>query len=209
MFRKLTFLLFSLAVFFASAHAQSGNFEGTIVYNITTDQTPQPQKMRYYLKGDLIRMEVSQMPGYMLVKDSVLTVVMPMQKMYMQMNMKENKNMSSSPDDFLKNSKPVATGNTKKILGYDCAEYTVTDSNGTATVWGTEEFTNFPGFDGSGKDAFAEALGKEHFFPMLIEADQKGVKLKMEVTEIKETSLNPKLFEIPEGYQKVDIPGMK
>jgi hypothetical protein len=94
------------------------------------------------------------------------------------------------------------------MLGYLCQEYIVEDSNGTATVWGTEEFTSFPGFDGSGEDAFAKALGKDHFFPMLIEANQKGVNVKMEVVEIKPQQLKAALFEIPEGYQKIDLPGM-
>jgi hypothetical protein len=206
MLRKTLIIVFALFLS-VNIFAQDGNFEGTIVFNITTSQSPQPQKMKYYLKDKLVRMEVSQMPGYMLVKDSMLTVVMPVQKMYMQMDMKQNKKMSAAPDDFLKNSKPKATGKTKKILGYECAEYVVQDSNGTATVWGTEEFTNFPGFDGSGEDAFAKSLGKEHFFPMVIEADQGGVKIKMEVTEIKKEKLNSNLFTVPEGYNKIDVPG--
>ncbi len=207
MLRKFIFFIFLFSLVTLNLFAQE-NFEGKIVFNITTNQTPQPQTMKYYLKGDKVRMEVSQMPGYMLVKDSMVTVVMPMQKIYMQISMEKNKQMSASPDDFLKNSKPLETGKTKEILGYTCKEYVVKDSNGTATVWGTEEFTNFPGFDGSGKDAFAESLGKEHFFPMLIEADQNGVKMKMEAVEIKKEQLNDNLFKIPEGYNKIDMPGM-
>ncbi len=207
MLRKATLSLLILLTFTVLSYSQK-SFEGKIVFNITTNKTPQPQKMTYYLKGKTTRMEVSQMPGYMLVKDSMLTIVMPMQKMYMQTNINQNKKVNASPDDFLRNTKPIETGKTKTILGYKCKEYVVKDSNGTATVWGTEEFTNFPGFDGSGEDAFAKALGKSNFFPMIIEANQNGVQMKMEVTEIKKESLNSNLFKIPEGYKKVNVPGM-
>ncbi len=209
MYKKIFFsLLLILFGSLATTFAQSDKFEGKIVFNITTSKTPEPQKMSYYLKDNSVRMEVSQMPGYMLVKDSLLTVVMPVQKIYMQMSLKENKNVSSSPDDFLKDTKPKPTGRTKEILGYKCEEYVVQDSNGTVTVWGTEEFTKFPGFDGSGEDALAKALDKENFFPMLIDGNQQGVKIRMEVIEIKEEKLNDNLFKIPERYNKVEIPGM-
>ena len=206
MFRKIISTV--TVLFLLSSFVFAQDFEGRITFNVSTSQTQQPQTMKYYLKDKLVRMEVSQMPGYILVKDSMMTVVMPMQKMFMQMSMKSNKQIQASPDEFLKDTKPHVTGNTKEILGYKCEEYVVKDSNGTATVWGTEEFTNFPGFDGSGKDAFAEALGKKNFFPMIIEADQKGVHVKMEVTEIKPEKLNENLFKIPEGYKKIDMPGM-
>lgn len=205
MFKKLTIVVLTLV--FAFPVLAQKSFEGKITYKITTETSPQPQKMNYYLKDKKVRMEVSQMPGYMLVIDSVLTVVMPMQKMYMQMDMKNNPNVKTSPVENLK-GKPKATGNKKIILGYECDEYVLQDSNGTVRVWGTDKFKNFPGFDGSGKDEFAELLGKENFFPMLVETEKEGQHIKMEVTEIKEEKLNDKLFETPEDYKKVNMPGM-
>ena len=205
MLKKLS--IFVLTAVLAFPVFAQKSFEGKIAYKITTENSQTPQKMNYYLKDGKVRMEISQMPGYMLVIDSVLTVVMPMQKMYMQMDMKNNPNVKTSPVEGLK-GKPKATGNKKTILGYECEEYILEDSSGTVKVWGTEEFTNFPGFDGSGKDEFAELMGKENFFPMLIETENNGAKIKVEVTEIKKEKLNDKLFQTPEGYKKVDMPGM-
>ncbi len=201
-------LLILLIIFAVPLLAQTNNFEGKIVLKVNTGGND--NYMNYLIKGNAVRMEMPQMPvGYMLLRDSTFYVVMPQQKMYMSVSAQQQKMMGSG--DPLKNlddkRKPIKTGRTKKILGYTCNEYVIKDDAGTTTIWATDKFINFPGFDGTGDDAMREVLGLEKFFPMSVISTENGVPVKMEVTEIKRESVPAEKMELPSDFSEMKMPG--
>ncbi len=205
---RISKIILLLTIFAAPFFAQTNNFEGKIVLKVNTGGND--NYMNYLIKGNAVRMEMPQMPvGYMLLKDSTFYVVMPQQKMYMSVSAKQQKMMGNG--DPLKNldnnKKPVKTGKTKKILGYLCSEYVIKDDAGATTIWATDKFINFPGFDGTGDDKMREVLGMDKFFPMLVISTENGVPVKMEVTEIKEESIPASKLELPKDFKEMKMPG--
>ena len=205
--RRLIFLLVFMFFFISGVFAQTNNFEGKIVLKVKTGQSE--NAMNYLIKGNSVRMEMPQMPmGYMLMKDSSVYVVMPQQKMYMTIDAKQKNMMGSDPLQNLNDSqKPVATGKTKKINGYNCKEYIIDNEDGKTIIWATDEFINFPGFAGDSDDNIKKALGMDRFFPMVVIANEKGVQVQMEVESIKEESISNDKFALPKDFKEMKMPG--
>ncbi len=206
--RRLQIIFLSLIFLSIGIQAQTNDFEGKIVLKVTTGESV--NNMNYMIKGNKVRMDLPQMPmGYMLMRDSTFYVVMPTQKMYMSVSASQQKMMGKG--DPLKNldesRKPVKTGKSKTILGYLCNEYLIKDENGTTTIWATDKFINFPGFDGTGDDQMRSVLGMDKFFPMIVISNENGVPIKMEVTEIKAESVPDTQFELPKDFKEMKLPG--
>lgn len=130
----------------------------------------------------------------------------------MKMGMKMNVQMESNGEvaEKAENVKVRKTGNTKKILGYDCEEYEVVDEKAYGLIWVTKDL-DLPNF----YDAFAavnrqpaeSSMTIPDGFMMLMtvwpEGKEAEDKMVIEVTEI----LKDTPSEIStEGYQIMDMP---
>jgi len=213
----LTFLLLG-----KNTYAQK-DFEGIITFNIES-QSNGPQKMKYYVKGNKVRMEMD-MPGMAagmsptMIFDNgtnkMYTLISQM-KSYMEIpiNMDEkNDNQNDKMDD---NDRPVKTGKTDKIAGVECEQWIIKNPEGETELWNAKGFGNFLFVQNnafmkrnSNRPQWVKDIMEEGFFPFrIISKDPNGnVEMKMEVTDVQRKNLSSSMFEIPSGYKKMNIPG--
>ncbi len=222
--RKLFIFFLVFAVFFSvnSLFAQK-QFEGKIKFSISDGGNN--MIMDYIIKNNMVRIEMpGNQGGAMIMKDKKMYMVMPSQKMYMEFSMDKMKKMAekykgkanskSHVENFDINS--MRTGKTKEIFGHKCEQwiYNDKDENTTVEMWIATDMGNFffaqnPMAPSNGP-AWQRQLEGKKFFPMeVISKDSDGtVKNVFKVIEIKNVSVNSDLFNIPEGFNKMTIPGM-
>jgi len=218
--KKLLPLLLILAAFVAPATLSAKNFEGTIRMTMT-DAKGGKRPLDYSIREGLIRTDVQVSEGMSataimnFAKDEMI-VLMPGQPMYMVMPLKRTANQATghtSDDATLEK-----TGETEKILGYDCTKYLVKSKGATTEIWATEELGAFMGLGGGmggpmGKGTppagWEKALTGKNFFPMrVVSGAGSKEKFRLDVTAVEPKTLAPSFFAPPEGYQKFDMGGM-
>jgi hypothetical protein len=228
-FRHLVYLsLFLLLLFSGKIYSQS-NFEGEIQMKMGGGDD-NSRMVNYYVKGDKFRFESAEQGGMGAsiwdTKNNKMIILMTSAKKYMEFPLDSfGKQMTTdtSMAKIKKNLKnAVFTGNTKKILGYDCKEvvYKDPDDGSTLDLWYTNELGTFMFY--TMKSPFGRSmtqgdipqeikdLFKNGFFPMqVITKDKDGsVKNDMEVTQVKKESLSDDMFTPPSDYQKMTMPSM-
>ncbi len=202
--------------------AQS-DFEGKVIMNVKSDD--KETNINFLVKGNktLIQMADEEKANMIMdSKDKKMIIIMPEQKMYMEMDMNMMKGLASKmgkSDQSEKAGKKDGdfemTGETKKINGYDCEKWVYTDDNGAKTeAWMTKELGNFMGFSNPMMNDEATSWQKkiegQGYFPMLaIHYDDDGeVESSMEVKSVEKKSLDASMFEVPAGYKKFSMPMM-
>lgn len=217
--RKLkVFLLFLVLAVVVGAQG----FEGFVKYKV--DAAGESTNLKYYKKGNMMRMEPelkgTDMGGAIIFKGDKTYMLMPGQKMYMEMSdnmpgmmggrLKDDN--SDMDEDF---EKPINTGETKDILGYTCEKWIFKDDETTVELWAAKGLGDFVMLSSPmGQDNLPNwynEISEGGFFPMSVTAmDSDGnVQSKMEVIDIKEESVADSMFEIPSNYKKFNIPGME
>lgn len=211
--KSLTNIFIVILIFSAVLFAQDG-FEGKVKFKVTTDGDE--QMIDYYVKDGNFKMEVpGQATGSMIMKDGKMLILMPEQKMFMEMPMnlsekfEENMEENEITPDNLENYK---TGDTQEILGYETEKYVYNDEESEVEVWvakdlGTMNFFSNP----MGKQSeWQKKLNEINYFPMLmISKNKKGEeKTRFEVVEVNEETLPANMFEAPSDYKKMDMMGM-
>lgn len=192
------------------AHAQS-KFEGSITMALGAPQSR--TEVTYLIRGDQLRADMpaaGAMAGYVLrdAGKNVWTMVMPSQRMYMDLSAMQ----AMMPDAAAQSAKAPdikPTGKKETIAGVECEHVIVTANDGQYDVCGAKGLGAFssmsspmsrsnsgpPGLDRLGKD----------FFPL--KAQKVGGDVLMQVTKIEKKSLDASMFAVPEGYQKMQMPG--
>ena len=117
-------------------------------------------------------------------------MLMPQNQMYIEMPASAQGNNISqmSKDELEKMAKKKSLG-TGKINGYKCQKYQYTfndKSLGTMTQW----------------------ISTKLNFPLKVEMDGPGGRVTTEYQNIKVKKVANSMFEIPQGYQKMSLPGM-
>lgn len=200
----LASLLFSLPV-------ASQDFEGTVVFSVTGPQGS--QKFEYHVKGDLVRMEFERAPGMTMAmifdtKSGVASMLMPDNKMYMELNLKDMpRSEPAGTPEFRK------TGKTEKILGYACEQIVITQGDIEAEMWATKGLGRFasPAFTGQSNSPALKKIDDElvskGYFPLKMVTKQAGEgEARMEALSVTRKSLSKDLFVIPAGYTKMQMP---
>ena len=208
------FLLLSVNIIFAQ-----NNFEGKVKIKISAKD--QNITMNYLVKDNNLKMEIGngEETGSFIMKGNKYLVLMPAQKMYMEIDKKMLENLPGIKSNKDKNSSKkininnLRTGKTKKILGYNCEQWIINDENGKVEVWVTNELGNFMTMDGPMGEGYSPAwssyLENNGFFPMLvITTNPNGESSKFEVVDVNKTSLSNSEFAPPSNYKKMNIPGM-
>jgi hypothetical protein len=196
----LSILLFLLAGNIFSQKA----FEGKVVFSVQTDG--QKQVMDYFAKDNKFRMEVPEQGGYIIFdsKASKMSIVMEEQKMYMETVM-DASNLDKSAGSITK------TGETKKILGYDCEKFLFDQDGSKGESWMTKDLGAFMFFTDTqqGMADWQKEILKEGYFPLQVTEYSNGkVESSYNVTEVTPKTLSPEMFVIPSSYQKLDMPNM-
>ena len=150
-------------------------------------------KGKMFLKGDNLRQEMDikgEKQVTIFRKDKgVVWILMPGQKMYMEMMAGSQNNMAPvDPDELEKMGKKKFIGK-EKVNGYMCSKYHYTFNDlsiGAATYWISEKLN----------------------FPVKMEMDGPSGHMVTEYRNIQEKTMPDSLFNIPSGYQKMSMPMM-
>ena len=192
-----------LFLFAGNIFAQKA-FEGKVVFNVQTDG--QKQVMDYYAKDNKFRMEVPDQGGYIIFdsKASKMFIVMDEQKMYMETA------IDASTSD--KNEGSITkTGETKKILGYDCEKFLFEQDGSKGESWMTKELGAFMFFSESQQEMadWQKEILSEGYFPLEVTEYSNGkVESSYNVTEVTPKELSSDMFAVPSSYQKLDMSNM-
>jgi len=201
--------------------AGAQQFEGVVTMTVQGGRTGEVTQM---YKNGKVRMEMKgpeSQGGIMLMEagKSEVTMLMPSEKMYMVMDpsMMGGRNPAASDTATFKVTK---VGTSETIAGKSCDNYLV----GGAQDHEVCAAKGLGFFAGMGRGGMGRGRGpgggmpdfsasklmaefKDGFFPLKvsrIEGEKKAVV--MEVTKIEEKPVPSSLFEIPEGYTKMDMP---
>jgi len=202
---KLLYSTLTLFLLFLSTNsfAQTA-FQGKVVFNVETDG--QKQVMDYYAKDKKFRMEVPDQGGYILFDSQTMNmyIVMDEQKMYMVSSM--NSSSTGSAGSITK------TGETKKILGYDCEKFMFVQDGSKGESWMTKDLGSFMFFGQSQKEIadWQKEILDEGYFPLQVtEYDDNGkVESAYNVVEVTPQELSSDMFAVPSSYQKLDMMNM-
>jgi hypothetical protein len=192
--------------------AQS-KFEGAITMALTAPQGT--TEVTYLIRGDQLRVDMpggGGMTGYV-VRDgakNVTTMVMPSQRMYMDLAAVQAM-MPGAAAQAAKTPDIKLTGKKETIAGVECEHVIVTSTDGQYDVCGAKGLGAFastasPMSRGNSGPAGLDRLGKD-FFPLKVQ--KVGGDVAMQVTKIEKKSLDASMFSVPEGYQKMDMPGRR
>ena len=212
---RIIALISFLMIFYTVPNFSQSQFEGKIVFEVS-DQETSPQQINYLVKGDWFRIEVPQAAtgsGAMIYnqKNKTMTMIMPQQKMYMEMPLDMSEKVQKEdvgPGYFKK------TGESKNINGYDCDKFIFKDEEGEGVAWMTKELGGFMFFNNpnerSSQSGWEDAVMAEGYFPMIVKIkDSSGAaKTAFKVTKIEPKTLDMSLFKPPAGFKKLDMGNM-
>jgi Domain of unknown function (DUF4412) len=192
----------------APARAQ-GAFEGVITFNMEAGRGP--TTMQYSIKGPNVRMDMSMGGGmavYTLFNTDTKTMdmVMPERQMYMEYSAA---NMPAMADSIASKAKLTWTGQKETIAGYECEHAMIASDSGSTDVCLAKGLGSFVPAGGGMRGRGAMRNGWESavagMFPLKV---QQGDRVLMEATKIEKKTLDPSLFAVPAGYQKMGMGGM-
>jgi hypothetical protein len=212
-FKPIFFIIFIAAYFI---HAQ-GKFEGKVVFQVTDDG--EKQKIEYLVKDKKFKIKPPEGQGMgdgSMIYDAekkAMYIIMNEQKMYMEMPIDVGKEMLKEDNDKMQYF--TKGGEVKNLNGYDCDKFIFKDDQQEGVAWMTQELGSFM-FMGDPKDMDGasgwqkEILGAG-YFPMLVEElDDSGNLVEVfRVLELVPMDLDSKIFTIPSGFKKFDMPQMK
>jgi hypothetical protein len=179
-------------------------FEGKVIFNVETNGAK--QVMDYYAKDKKFRMEVPDQGGYIIFDAQTfrMYIVMDEQKMYMESSM--NSSSTGSAGSITK------TGETKKILGYDCEKFLFEQDGSKGESWMTKGLGSFMFFAQSQQEVadWQKEILNEGYFPLQVTQYNSNGKVESayNVVEVTPKELSSDMFAVPASYQKLDMPDM-
>lgn len=207
----LSSLLLLLLIFSSPITFAQSSFEGRIKLQITEDG--EKQLLDYIVKGNKFRMELKDVEevGAMIfdTQSKKMMIVMPEQKMYMEMPFDISEEESYFEDETFE-GKITMTGEKKVIKGYECEKWIVEDEGYTTESWVTDKLGGFMFMDnpmgGTGSD-WKSKLNAKNFFPMQVNVYKSGKLVNsIEVVDVQPQKLDNSLFSAPSGFQKFELP---
>jgi hypothetical protein len=201
--------------------AQS-SFEGVVTYRVTAEGTT--GELRFSVKGNKARMDVQvpDMPGEMYVlmdmERELVQSVIPMMGMYMEMDLKQAAGAAGTPADSVPPFRKLGTSD--EIAGIRCENYRFGPVGNEETEmciatgmgwfmggWPMGGLRRGARSEGPNFAAYRDAF-KDGMLPLRVSLLNNGRWVgMMEVTRVERTSLDDKLFVLPSGLQKMNIPG--
>lgn len=228
MTRTTTFLSLALMMVGAGTAAGQKNFEGVVTYQMSAGGMD--MEMVQMVKGGQIRQELNnpmgQMVSIMNEAKGTVVVLLPAQKMYMQMDVEAAKEqarqMNPQMADEANQIKPTdfkATGEKETIAGHACEHYAAEKGGNKVDVCAATGMGYVLGGMGGrpGGRGGQSGLGMDladfqkqfpnGFFPLKMTMEAMGQTVTMEATKIEAKQLGDDLFKIPDGYTEMQMPG--
>lgn len=189
----------------------SQSFEGTVSFKVTG--MGGAGTMKYYVKGDNIRMEVEQGPGMemttiMNTKNRKATLLMA-NKTFMELDFNE---MTPPAGTMNKDIDIQKTGKTETIAGYSCDQFLLKQEGKEFEFWATKGLGKFMQMQMNAQQQspalkkLERELTEKGYFPLkMVQRDASGKEeMLMQAVSVEKKSLSSQLFAIPEGYQKME-----
>jgi Domain of unknown function (DUF4412) len=197
------------ATLIALPAAAQSTFEGVVTIQVDAGPSGQ-QPMQYSVKGNKVRMDISTQGMQMVMlfdgATHTMDMVIPMRQMYMERTVDDPRVMA---DSVVAASKIDWTGKKETIAGYACEHANITDDQGQATdvclakgLGGFVQVGSGMGGRGSMGGGWEGHIGQ--LFPLKVE---RNGAVEMLVTKIEKKSIDDSIFSIPDGYQKMTMPG--
>ncbi len=215
--KLLPSLLLSASLAIAPAVLHAADFEGKIRMKMTEPRGGS-RNLDYSIKPGLVRADIAldekqNMTTIMNSAKKEVVVLMPGQNMYFSSSIDDVADVAAEHAGSLEK-----TGETTKILGYDCTKYVSRDKGTTTEIWATDELGTFAGISAgnpmsrkkSSGPGWEQALKGGNFFPLrVVSVNKKGKEeFRMEAVSIDKGSQPDSLFEIPAGYQQFNLGGL-
>ena len=176
-------------------------------------------------KGDLVRSDISAegMVAWIVMDldKGTMQMVQPAENMVMEMtraDMERITAMSGDMEDMAPEMEVVETGLTRKINGWNCVAYDVSNYEETNRVWVSNDdprltkayrsFGEAMTKMSMGEEVSADFLVAEHGFPILSQRVTDGMYDIDEVISFERGSVSDALFVIPAGYRKINMAQM-
>ena len=187
-------------------------FEGVVTFQVNTGSGGE-QSMQYSVKGNKVRMDVSAQGMQMFTlfdgNSKTIDIVIPTRQMYMERSAADAQHVA---DSAMANTKIDWTGRKETIAGYECEHANITDDEGKTTdvclAKGLGTFVQMgSGMGGRGRSGGMGGGWEGHLgqaFPLKVERDGA---VEMLVTNIQKKSIDDSIFSIPDGFQKMTMPG--
>ena len=214
-----------LVVLLAAAPAVLGaaTFEGKVHLKIS-DNKGQSHEMVQSLKDGLVRTDVEAgVHSASLIMDFAkqeLTILIAAQHMYMVRPMPTGAPAGAPGAADTGEASFAKTGETEKILGYDCVKYVAKTKDGAHEVWVTDQLGRFGGLGGGNPMArrhggkptagWEQLLAGKDLFPLrVVTHNAAGTEtFRLEAVSVEKTTLPASDFQPPADYKKLDMGGM-
>ena len=162
--------------------------------DMVTTESGVTKTNKFYSENPFYRMDIEEegQEGYVIVdrNEGVTKVVMPAEQMYMVMSSSGMQSMSNDVFQSIEKQKEQYETNlvgSETINGYDCEIYEVViDGNVVSKYW------QFPDIE----------------YPIKVISGANN-DMVMELKNIVEGDVDDSIFRIPDGYTKMDMPGMQ
>jgi hypothetical protein len=197
-------VVIALAASLAPAMAQgqgAKQFEGVVTYQAEGGQT-----FEYAIRQGLIRIDMNsggrQAAMIMDPGSNKMYMLMPEQKMYMEMKVPDGSDLA----DSAKAAKPTRTGKSEVVAGHKCDYWNVKEAKGDVDICLANDMGGFQAFSNhmiGDASAWQDAIGKNAFPLKVIMHDDGEDKVALVATKVEAKSLDAALFSPPSTYRKM------
>jgi hypothetical protein len=197
-------VVIALAASLAPAMAQgqgAKQFEGVVTYQAEGGQT-----FEYAIRKGLIRIDMNsgnkQAAMIMDPGSNKMYMLMPEQKMYMEMKVPDANRLGDSTKD----AKPTRTGKSEVVAGHKCDYWNVKEAKGDVDICLANDMGGFQAFSNQmigSASAWQDAIGKSAFPLKVIMHDEGEDKVALVATKVEEKSLDATMFSPPSSYRKM------
>jgi hypothetical protein len=205
--------LLILALLCHPLFSNAQEFQGEYIYHFQIDAAPTMEmNYRTITDGKRTKSIVSMMGQEMEVlqgDDGYSYAIMHAQKMVMKSVRSSPMNASSNALFEGTQCAPLSSQNKKKILGYDCVEYHAqcTDQEGNQTevrIWHTDDLYLPMSQDNANPLGLKDLPEKGAMLEMIMSRNSEGF-MSIKVSEIVPRVVANEEFELPKGYQIIEV----
>jgi hypothetical protein len=217
-FRRLLAAAVLPLAFAPRAEAQAV-FEGSITYD--AGMAGMNMQITQLVKGSMVRQEMEGPMGQIVTivdtESSMMTTLMPAQKMYMRIDMNAMMQQYGQQAAAQPQPKPAdfkSTGEKETIAGHACEHFAFTGEGNTIDMC-IAQGLGFVPFMSMSNQGMANAPDVDEwkqrfpdgFLPLAMTVTAQGQTMTMRASTLEKKSVDASLFQVPSGYTEMRGPG--